>query len=183
MVEHLISTSLGTSESLALITSKMPGERRTLRSNKDAASSTNGEKARSDSQSSASNKDKPLPARSTSSKGKAGPAKKGLNSTSAKGMATDKTKANGSEPAENGTNGVEDVEMADDAADKTRPNGINEGEEEMTVVVPPPNSSKLSSPPAKDEEGDIAMDDTHPAEAQEPAVEVVDPKVKAVSGK
>ena len=160
----------------------MPSERRTLRSNKDAASSTNGEKARSDSQSSASNKDKPLPARSTSSKGKAGPAKKSINST-AKDMASDKPKANGSEPTENGTNGVEDVEMADEAADKNRPNGIKKSEEEMTVVVPPPNSSKLSSQPVKDAEGDISMDETHSGEFAEPPVEVVDPKVKAVSGK
>jgi len=183
VVEHLIFTSLGTFESLALITSKMPGERRTLRSNKEAASSTNGEKARSDSQSSASNKDKPLPARSTSSKGKAGPIKKGTNSTSAKDMAADKPKANGSEPAENGTNGVEDVEMAEDTADKSRSNGIKDGEEEITVVVPPPNSSKLSGEPAKDEEGDIAMNEPDSTEAKEPAAEVVDPKVKAISGK
>lgn len=73
--------------------------------------------------------------------------------------------------------------MADDAPDKTMPNGIKEGDEEMTVVVPLPNSSKLSGQPAKDEEGDIAMNETYPTEAKEPVTEVIDPKVKAVSGK
>jgi 26S proteasome regulatory subunit N3 len=95
-------------------------------------------------------------------------------------MAGDKPKANGVEPVENGTNGTEDVEMGDTGADKSQTNGIKEGEDEMTVVVPLPNSSKLSAPPA-DKEGDIAMGDTQLDDTSD-AVEVVDPKVKAVSG-
>ena len=161
----------------------MPGERRTLRSNKESAS-TNGEKARSDSQSSASTKDKPLPARATSSKSKAGLLKKGISGNSAKDMAGDKPKTNGAEPVENGLNGSEDVEMEEDGAGRSRPNGTKEGEDEMTVVVPPPNSSKLSGQPLKDVEGDIDMDEAQiPPNGETKSVELVDPKVKAISGK
>ncbi|MCJ1471380.1 26S proteasome non-ATPase regulatory subunit [Lambiella insularis] len=156
----------------------MPAERRNLRSSKD--STTNGEKSRSDSQSSASNKDKPLPARSTSSKSKANLTKKGLTNTLAKDMGGDKSRINGTEPAENGVNGNEDIEMEDDAADKTRSNGIKEGEDEMTVVVPPPNSSKLAGEPPKDLEGDTSMEEI-PVTAEDPGPVTVDPKTKAVS--
>ena len=158
----------------------MPAERRSLRSNKD--STTNGEKPRSDSQSSASNKDKPLPARSTSSKGKALPTKRGITNTSAKDMSGDKAKPNGVEPVENGVNGSEDVEMADDEVDKVRSNGIKEGEDEMTVVVPPPNSSKLAGEPPKDLEGDISMDEIPVTAVEDQSAVIVDPKAKAVLG-
>ena len=161
----------------------MPGERRTLRSNKESAS-TNGEKARSDSQSSASTKDKPLPARATSSKSKAGLVKKGISGNSAKDMAGDKPKTNGAEPVENGLNSSEDVEMEDDGAGKSRPNGTKEGEDEMTVVVPPPNSSKLSGQPVKEVEVDVDMDEVqHPPNGDIQGADHVDPKVKATSGK
>ena len=118
----------------------MPGERRNLRSNKDTASETNGEKAQSNSQSSNS-KDKPVPSRSTSSKGKTAPAKK------------EKAQPNGA-PVEHGANGTEDVDMVDDGPEKVKVNGVD-GDEEMTVVVPPPTISKLAGEPSKDIEGDI----------------------------
>lgn len=161
-------------------TTTMPVERRNLRSNKD--STTNGEKSRSDSQNSASNKDKPLPARATSSKSKVNLTKKGLTNTLAKEMSGDKSKKNGSEPVENGVNGSEDIDMGDDNADKTWHNGIKEGEDEMTVVVPPPNSSKLAGEPSKDLEGDTAMGETQTVVAEEQSSVIVDPKTKAVSG-
>lgn len=147
----------------------MPGERRTLRSNKDSTSSTNGEKSHTDSAAS-SNKDKPVPARTASSKTKTAPAKKGAASKD-----TDKPKANGAS-AENGLNGSEDVEMADGSAGHNK-----DGDDEMTVVVPQPNSSKLSAEPGKDNEGDVAMNGAT-GEDEEKPVEVVDPKVKAVTG-
>lgn len=156
----------------------MPGEtRRTLRSSKESSSSANGEKARPDSQSTSSNKDKPVPTRATS-KGKSFPPKKGSSYPSGKEEPGDK-QTNGSEPTENGVNGVEDVEMADD---QIKPGQGKEGEDEMTVVVPPPKSSTLSGAPSKDEEGDVVMDDTEATENEEPATEKVDPVAKAISG-
>lgn len=157
----------------------MPGEtRRTLRSSKESSSSANGEKARPDSQSTSSNKDKPVPTRATSSKGKSFPPKKGSPYPSGKEGPGDK-QTNGSEPTENGVNGVEDVEMADD---QIKPVPGKEGEDEMTVVVPPPKSSTLSGAPIKDDEGDVVMDDTETAENDEIVTEKVDPVAKAISG-
>ena len=142
----------------------MPGERRNLRSNKDTSSETNGEKAQSSSQSSNS-KDKPVPSRSTSSKGKTSTAKK------------DKAQPNGA-PVEHGVNGTEDIDMVDEGSEKVKVNGID-GDEEMTVVVPPPNSSKLAAEPSKDAEGDVAMGDTKAEQKEIP----IDPRVKALAGK
>lgn len=156
----------------------MPGERRNLRSNKDSASSTNGEKARTDSQSSSS-KDKPVPARSASSKNKSTATRK--TAASSKDSGNDKSKANGTAPVENGVNGAEDAEMSGDDVDRgTLP---KDGEDEMTVVVPPPKSSKLSAEPEKDPEGDVAMDDSGKSEDVADSEKTVDPKVQAVSGK
>ena len=158
----------------------MPGERRNLRSKKETSPQTNGEKSRSDSQSSSS-KDKPVPTRATSSKGKAIPPKKAVT-TAAKDSSEDKPQTNGNGPVDNGVNGAEDVEMADDGAEQVKVGTGKEGEDEMVLVVPPPKSSKLSGEPDKDEEGDVAMENTERAEAGEPEAEEIDPKVKAVSG-
>ena len=158
----------------------MPGERRNLRSNKETSSQTNGEKARSDSQSSSS-KDKPVPTRATSSKGKTVPPKKAVT-TLAKDSSEDKPQTNGNGPVENGVHGTEDVEMGDNGAEKVKVGTGKEGEDEMVLVVPPPRSSKLSGEPGKDEEGDVAMENTEHAETGEPEIEKIDPKVKAVSG-
>ena len=153
----------------------MPGERRNLRSSKETSSSTNGEEPRSNSQSSSSNKDKPVPTRATSSKGKTLPTKK----ASGKEAAEDKPHTNGTEPVENGINGMEDVDMVDDGPEKVKVGTNKEGEEEMTVVVPPPNSSKLSGEPSRDEEGDIAMENIDKSDRVNPEL---DPKVKAIAG-
>lgn len=160
----------------------MPGERRTLRSNKESASSTNGEKARSDSQSSSSSKDKPVPTRTTSSKGKPIPVKKATTNPSSREGAGEKPQTNGVEPAENGVNGSEDVEMADDGIDQMKSGQLKDGEDEMTVVVPPPKGSKLTSEPSKDNEGDIAMENSGKTEADNLTPEKVDPAVKAAQG-
>jgi len=150
----------------------MPGERRNLRSNKESSSSTNGEKARSNSQSSSS-KDKPVPTRTSSSKNKALPSKK----ASAKEANGDQPQTNGAERIENGVNGTEDIDMVDDGPEKVKIG--KDGEDEMTVVVPPPNSSKLSGEHGKDDEGDVAMENTETAET---AGADIDPRVKAVAG-
>lgn len=156
----------------------MPGEtRRTLRSTKESSSSANGEKARPDSQSTSSSKDKPVPTRATS-KSKSFPSKKGSSYSSSKEGPGDK-QTNGSEPTENGVNGIEDVEMVDE---QIPPGSGKEGEDEMTVVVPPAKSSSLSGAPTKDSEGNVAMEDTEAVESDEPASEKVDPAAKATSG-
>lgn len=161
----------------------MPGERRNLRSNKESASSTNGEKSRVDSQSTASSKDKPLPARTTSSKTKSTASKKSIFNSTAKDMSGDKPSTNGTEPMENGVNGVDDVDMMDDPEDKAKPDPTKDGEDEMTVVVPPPNSSKLSANLEKDKEGDVTMEDPQKVESEETKIDKIDPRVKAISGK
>ena len=151
----------------------MPGERRNLRSNKESSSSTNGEKARSNSQSSGSSKDRPVPTRAASSKGKTTSAKR----SSAKEGNGEKLQINGTEPIENGTNGIEDVDMVDDGPEK-----IKDGDDEMTVVVPPPKSSKLSGDPGKVEEGDTTMLSAEKVQGSSLEEELMDPKAKAVAG-
>ncbi|KAK2753824.1 26S proteasome non-ATPase regulatory subunit [Onygenales sp. PD_40] len=148
----------------------MPSERRTLRSNKSDASA-NGDKARSNSQSSSSTKDKPAPTRpSTRSKTSKG---------AAKSMAADQPHTNGSEPVENGVNGSDDVEMADDAANGSPQQGEAEGDDEMTVVVPPAKGSRLSGEPEQNQQ-DVAMEEAEDAEAAKAGVET-DPREKALS--
>lgn len=85
---------------------------------------------------------------------------------------------NGTEPIENGINGTEDVDMVDDGPEKVKIGTNKEGEDEMTVVVPPPKSSKLSGEPSKDEEGDIAMENTDKSDSISAEL---DPKAKAVA--
>ena len=156
----------------------MPGERRNLRSNKETSSSTNGEKGRSNSQSSHA-KDKPVPTRSTSSKSKAAASSKKAP-ISGKDDNGGRPQPNGTEPVENGVNGTNDVDMVDEGLETLKANG--EADDEMTVVVPPPRNSKAISEQDKDTNGDIAMDNTTQEESGEEDVQKVDPKIKAVSG-
>ena len=179
---RLRSADRGLLGSHALDSSTMPAERRTLRSSKDATSPTNGENPRSDSQNATSNKDMPVPTRTTSSKGRVVHTRKGSTNTVAKDLNNEIPKTNGSEPTENGVHNSEDVEMADELTDKTKPHANKEIEEEMTVVVPPPNSSKLSAAPEKDGQGDVAMIEEIPLPNAEAYIEVVDPKLKAIQG-
>lgn len=157
----------------------MPGEKRNLRSNKET--STNGGRARSGSQSSSSNKDKSIPTRATSSRGKALPSKKGSNNNSAKGGSGDKPQTNGIEPAENGVNGAEDVEMGDNEAERVKVGTSKDGEDEMTLVVPPPKSSKLNGAPGEDAEGDVEMQGSE-KEANGAEAETIDSRTKAIAG-
>ena len=101
----------------------MPGERRTLRSNKEN------------------------PSRTTSSKGKVASSPKGGVNGSAKDGNSDRPQTNGTESVENGVNGTEDVEMAEDESEQVKIGSTKDGDEEMTVVVPPPKSSKLNGEP------------------------------------
>ncbi|KAL8942714.1 MAG: hypothetical protein Q9211_001267 [Gyalolechia sp. 1 TL-2023] len=154
----------------------MPSERRNLRSNKDTPPSTNGEKARSNSQSSSA-KDKPVPTRSTSSRSKTSSTKKATSS--GKESTSSKQQTNGIDPVGNGVNGTEDVHMVDEDHEQEKANG--ETDEEMTVVVPPSRNAKLSSGHGKDPEGDETMDDSEQPEPGPEEAEKIDPKAKAVS--
>ncbi|KKA24804.1 hypothetical protein T310_1163 [Rasamsonia emersonii CBS 393.64] len=101
-------------------------------------------------------------------------------------MGGDQPHANGSEPVENGVNGVEDVEMEEDTAggptSSIQTNKDRDGDE-MTVVVPPSKGSRLSGQPGqdtkKDQEGDVSMEGTEEKEAKETEPEI-DPRAKAV---
>ncbi|OJK00673.1 hypothetical protein ASPACDRAFT_51607 [Aspergillus aculeatus ATCC 16872] len=164
----------------------MPAERRSLRSNSksDTSSSANGEKGRSTSQNTSSNKDQPAPNRAAANKAKSTTASKAAssNSTADSGMGEqrDQPRTNGSDPTKNGMNGSEDVEMGEDTAggptSSFTASKDRKGDEKMTVVVPPTKGSRLSGEKAPDNEGDIAMEG---ADTEESRSEV-DPKVKAV---
>ncbi|RAH43357.1 proteasome regulatory particle lid subunit RPN3 [Aspergillus brunneoviolaceus CBS 621.78] len=164
----------------------MPAERRSLRSNSksDTSSSANGEKGRSTSQNTSSNKDQPAPNRAAANKAKSTTASKAAssNSTADSGMGEqrDQPRTNGSDPTENGMNGSEDVEMGEDTAggptSSFTASKDRKGDEKMTVVVPPTKGSRLSGEKAPDNEGDIAMEG---ADTEESKSEV-DPKVKAL---
>ena len=160
----------------------MPSERRSLRSNKDSTSSSNSGRTRKDS-SNSSSKDKSVPARGASSKTKTAIARKGSSASQEKDAGSDKRKVNGVENAEKTVNGAEEVEMAEEAADGASP--AKAGEDKMTVVVPPPKGSKPSAEPALDAEGDTAMEASQQAAAKDaqPGEDIVDPRIKAASGK
>ncbi|KAF9888447.1 26S proteasome non-ATPase regulatory subunit [Aspergillus nanangensis] len=163
----------------------MPAERRSLRSNSksDTSSSANGDKARSNSQNSGSNKDKATPTtRAAASKAKnTRAASSNNNQSSNMGEQRDQPQANGSEPTENGVNGSEDVEMGEDSAgaptSSHNARKDRKGDEKMTVVVPPSKGSRLAGEKGQDQEGDVSMEG---AEGDEKAEPEVDPKVKAV---
>jgi 26S proteasome regulatory subunit N3 len=100
-------------------------------------------------------------------------------------MGGDKPHINGSDKAENGANGSEDVEMEEDSIDpgKSAKGKGKEADEEMTVVVPPSKSSKLSGSSQKDGQGDVAMNgegNTDVETAKEPEI---DPRTTASSSK
>lgn len=162
-------------------------ERRSLRSNNksDTSSSTNGEKARSDSQNSPA-KDKAAPTtRAAANKAKAAPAKKGAaKGASDAGMGEDdKSNVNGSKSTENGVNGSEDVEMEEDTAGAPT-SSINSsknrnGDEKMTVVVPPTKGSK-SEKSRQEKDGDVTMEGAEDADAD--AEPEIDPTTKAIQG-
>lgn len=161
----------------------MPGERRNRRiNNKDSSPSTNGEKARSDSQSSSSNKDKPVPTR-TSSKGNAFHLKEGSINSAVKDAAGDKPHTNGTEPVENGVNGSKDVNMSDDGEDHAKPSINIDGDDDMTVVVPPPKGTKLFGEPVLDPTGDVPMEGAEVDDSEIAETEKIDTKAKALTGK
>jgi 26S proteasome regulatory subunit N3 len=100
-------------------------------------------------------------------------------------MGGDEPHTNGSDPVENGVNGVEDVEMKEDTAGgPTSPVQTSKDHkgDEMTVVVPPSKGSRLSGQDdQKDPEGDVPMEGTEETESKEAEPEI-DPREKAVQG-
>jgi 26S proteasome regulatory subunit N3 len=159
-------------------------ERRSLRSNKaDTSSSSNGDKARSNSQSSSSNKDKPHSAKSTSSRSKSFSNKKGITFT-AKDTDGEQPHLNGSAPTENGVDGVPEQEadnLQSTAAGVKKSGNDKDGDEEMTVVVPPSKASKSPGSSARDAEGDTVMNGTDGSDSRT-LEDGVDPQAKAVEG-
>jgi 26S proteasome regulatory subunit N3 len=166
-------------------------DKRSLRSSKpDSTPSTNGDKVKSNPQTSNTGPQaKSQPARTTSTKAKTATGKKEALNSAGKEMGDDKQQVNGTDPVENGvsTNGVsEDVEMEDDGADAgPKPNGMpkksKDGEDEMTVVVPPPKSSKLSGDIGKDQDRDVEMANSV-NEDKETEAKPKDPAAKTISG-
>ncbi|EFE41311.1 hypothetical protein TRV_03959 [Trichophyton verrucosum HKI 0517] len=149
----------------------MPAEKRTLRSNRSDASA-DGEKPRSNSQSSSSNKDKAAPTRSAASRGKAAPARKPASGSK-------KATPEGSDVVENGVNGPEDAQMSEEHLNGSvspKQRDDNDGDEEMTVVVPPSKASRLSGEPEKSR-NESKMDTDQDEDVQQD--EVVDPAEKA----
>ena len=161
----------------------MPAERRSLRSN-SKPDSANGEKARSNSQTSGSNKDKSAPGRAAANKSKTAATKKSTNNASDPGMGDrDQSQANGSDLVENGVNGSEDIEMGEDSAgaptSSFNVSKDRQGDEKMTVVVPPSKGSRLPGDQGKDD--DVAMQGAEDEDAQRSEAEV-DPRAKAIQG-
>ncbi|KAE8148539.1 terpenoid synthase [Aspergillus avenaceus] len=164
----------------------MPTERRSLRSNSksDGSSSANGDKARSTSQNSGSNKDKVAPTRAAANKAKSTKAASSNNTpNSGMGEQREQPHTNGSEPTENGVNGSEDVEMGEDTAgaptSSFNASKDRKGDEKMTVVVPPTKGSRLSGDKGQNQEDDVAMEGAEGDESQRPEPEI-DPKTKAI---
>ncbi|CAG8936209.1 unnamed protein product [Penicillium salamii] len=160
----------------------MPAERRSLRSNNksDTSSSANGEKGRSDSQSSGA-KDKAPTTRAAANKAKSTQPKKDAKGASNGEMGEDdKSHTNGSKSTGNGVNGSEDVEMGEDTAgaptSSFNASKNRKGDEKMTVVVPPTKGSRSSG---KDKEEDVTMEGAEDGEAENTEPEV-DPRTKAI---
>ncbi len=89
---------------------------------------------------------------------------------------------NGSDPIENGVDGVDGSKADDQPAATTnvnKPGKDKDGDEEMTVVVPPPKASKLTVSSTKDDEDDIAMNGVDEPKS-ETKDDVVDPQAEAV---
>ncbi|KAL4930227.1 proteasome regulatory particle lid subunit RPN3 [Aspergillus undulatus] len=161
----------------------MPAERRSLRSNNksDTSSSTNGEKTRSGSQGSGSNKDKPAPTRAAANKTK--PTKAASSNTasdSGMGEQRDQPHSNGTDSIKNGVNGSEDIEMEEDTAggptSSLNTSKDRKRDQKMTVVVPPTKGSMASGEKGQDQEGDVTMEGTEGEELDSG----VDPKTKAI---
>ena len=100
-------------------------------------------------------------------------------------MSGDKQNANGSGPAQNGTNGSDDVEMKEGSQGaKKSSKGLKDkdGDSDMTVVVPPSKGSNTPSAPSKATEADLtngAVD----GDGEKEIEEEVDPQEKAIEGK
>lgn len=89
---------------------------------------------------------------------------------------------NGSDPTENGVDGVGDAEADDEQANsvEVKKSGKDkDGDEEMTVIVPPLKAVMIDGSPGKDNEGDIAMNGIQESE-NKTHDDTVDPQAKAV---
>jgi hypothetical protein len=98
------------------------------------------------------------------------------------GEQRDQPHTNGSDPAKNGVNGSEDIEMDEDTAggptSSFNARKDRKGDQKMTVVVPPTKSPRVTGDIGQEQEGDVSMEG---AEDEKPGSEI-DPKVKAIQG-
>ncbi|KAL5046411.1 hypothetical protein BDW71DRAFT_197597 [Aspergillus fruticulosus] len=161
----------------------MPAERRSLRSNNksDTSFPANGEKTRSGSQSSSSNKDNKPTTRAAANKVKPTKAAS-TNTASDSGMEEqrDQPHTNGADSTKNGVNGSEDIEMGEDTAggptSSLNASKDRKGDQKMTVVVPPTKGPRVTGDKGQEQEGDEPMEG---AEDERPVSEI-DPKVKVI---
>ena len=100
-------------------------------------------------------------------------------------MGGDKPHINGSDKAENGANGSDDVEMEEASIDpgKSAKGKGKETDEEMTVVVPPSKSSKLSDLSQKDGQGGVTMNGDGKIDVETAKEPEIDPRTTAISSK
>ena len=161
----------------------MPTERRNLRSNKfNESSPSEPDKQKSKPSAANSKKDTSSSTRSTSSRSRS-ISKKDPASFSGD-MSGDKPRLNG-DPAENGINGSEDVEMGEESQNTKKGSKTTkdkDGDDEMTVVVPPSKGSSSPSAPENPTEADRSNGAVD-GEIKNESDAQVDPQEKAISGK
>ncbi|EXJ94632.1 26S proteasome regulatory subunit N3 [Capronia coronata CBS 617.96] len=97
-------------------------------------------------------------------------------------MSGDKPHLNGSDPAEKGIDGSEDVEMKEGSQNPKKALKLNkdkDGDDEMTVVVPPAKGSNSPSAPEKPTEADLKNGAVNGDAANESEAQV-DPQEKVI---
>lgn len=163
----------------------MPVDRRSLRSNSksDTPPNSDGQKGRSNSNSSGSKKDRPASSRSTSSRSKS-ISKKGAVG-GGQDASDEKPQSNGSPAAETGADEIDDVEMKEDSPTHKK-NGNSgkekDGDEEMTVVVPPAKHGQASKALRKETSEDTVMNGAPGAEDQDSERSEENVKGKIIAG-
>lgn len=99
-------------------------------------------------------------------------------------MSGDKHRLNGTDPAENGINDSEDIEMREESQNSkkgSKPNKDKDGDDEMTVVVPPTKGPNAPSAPEKPTEADLKNGAANGDGASDSEARV-DPQEKVISG-
>ncbi|EXJ90021.1 26S proteasome regulatory subunit N3 [Capronia epimyces CBS 606.96] len=97
-------------------------------------------------------------------------------------MSGDKHRPNGTDPAENGIDGSEDIEMKEESQTGKKSSKLKDkdGDDEMTVVVPPSKGSHAPSAPEKSTEADLKNGALN-GDAENASEAQVDPQEKVIS--